>query len=239
MPRLPIAVIQNVANDGPGYFADWAERYDHSLQVVKVWAGEMVPTSIAGYAGLCVLGGPMSVNDELPHLRATEHLIREAIASDVPVLGHCLGGQLMASACGARIRRAPRQEIGWITIDAEAHPTALNWFGAERFEIFQWHGDSFELPVGAQLIASSEHCRHQAFSLGRLHLAMQFHCEITAEKIAAWTSSAEGQAEIAASDSPGVQSVTAIGAQTARLLPQSHRIAEAIYRRWASGLRHA
>jgi len=222
MPRLPIAVIQNVANDGPGHFADWAERHNHSLHLVKVWAGEAIPSRIDAYAGLCVLGGPMSVNDPLPHLRDTERLIREAIAADVPVLGHCLGGQLMASACGATIRRAPLAEIGWIDIDTHLGAAAQAWFGAERFPIFQWHGDSFDLPAGAQLLASSAYCRHQAFSLGTLHLAMQFHC-----------------AEIEASASPGVQPVAAIHSQTPELLPRSRQIADAIYTRWSHGLRRA
>lgn len=237
MARLPIAVIQNVPNDGPGHFADWADRHNHTLQIIRIWAGDAVPEQVAGFAGLCVLGGPMSVNDPLPHLRATEHLIRAAMAADVPVLGHCLGGQLLASACGATIRRAPHAEIGWVDIATHPATNANTWFGAERFPIFQWHGDSFDLPAGAQLLASSEHCRHQAFSVGSLHLAMQFHCEITADKITDWTTSAEGRAEIAASQSPGVQSVADIHSRTPSLLPQSQRVADAIYQRWALGLR--
>lgn len=239
MTRLPIAVIQNVPNDGPGHFADWADRHNHTLKIFRIWAGDALPDDVSGFAGLCVLGGPMSVNDPLPHLRATERLIRAAISADVPVLGHCLGGQLLASACGATIRRAPRAEIGWVDIATHPDTDAHAWFGAERFPIFQWHGDSFDLPDGAQLLASSEHCRHQAFSLGSVHLAMQFHCEITRDKITDWTHSSEGRAEIEASQSPAVQSIATIHSRTPDLLPHSQRIADAIYTRWSRGLRRA
>ncbi|GAA5184324.1 GMP synthase [Niveibacterium umoris] len=237
MRSKPIAVIQNVANDGPGHFANWAERQGHTLDIIEVWRGHAVPATIDSYAGLCVLGGPMSVNDDLAHLRDTERLIRAAMQAEVPVLGHCLGGQLMASALGARIRRAPQAEIGWIPIDAHAADAALEWFGTTQFPIFHWHSDSFDLPPGAVLLGTSPYCANQAFSIGEKHIAMQFHCEITTEKIAAWTTSHEGQAEIATHTSPGVQSIPGIHAATPSALPVSQQVAEAIYHRWSKNLR--
>lgn len=238
----PVAVIQNVSFDGPGFFAEFMGSAGLPMRVFRPYEGEALPASLDAYAGLCVLGGPMSVNDELPFLRATEALIREGIASDIPVIGHCLGGQLMASALGGRISDSPEAEIGWVDIDAVDPIAATAWFGSPRFPIFHWHGESFSLPAGAHWLARSDFCPHQAFALGELHLAMQFHCEITAAKIADWINGSDGRNEIAArkrgGPTPGVQTPETIRTTTELYLEQSRRTATHIYRRWSQNLRH-
>jgi len=130
-----------------------------------------------------VLGGPMNVDEEQKHpwLGPEKAFIRLCIDREVAVLGICLGGQLIARALGARVVRNAHKEIGWYDITraprAENHPLGKQW--PEKVEMFHWHGDTFELPRGAVLLASSEGCENQAFAWGDRVLALQFHCEFT------------------------------------------------------------
>ena len=233
----PVAVIQYAGNDGPGRFADYMAARRLPLRVFHAWNGDALPRSLDGFGGLCLLGGPMSVNDDLPFLRESEALIRAAIRDDVPVLGHCLGGQLMSSALGGRVTRAPQPEIGWIDIATHPHSNAAGWFGCVAFSIFQWHADTFSVPPGARHLAASAACENQAFACGELHLAMQFHCEITIEKIEDWIGSEAGRAEIAACAVASVQSPAQIRALTRERIAASLRTADHIYQRWTRNLR--
>jgi len=134
---------------------------------------------------LVVLGGPTSVNDEtgFPWLIEEKRFIRECIAAGKRVLGVCLGAQLVASALGARVYRNRFKEIGWFPIEAipPADPFAFSF--PASVEVFHWHGETFDLPVGAVRIARSEGCENQAFQLGRSVIGLQFHLEMTAESV--------------------------------------------------------
>lgn len=233
----PIAVIQNAHNDGPGHFGDFMAARRVPTRIFHAWIGEALPRTLDEFSGLCVLGGPMSVNDDLPFLRETETLVRCAMRDDVPVLGHCLGGQLMASALGGKVTRAGQPEIGWIDIVTRPQTAAADWFGADSFSIFHWHGDTFSVPAGAQHLATSASCENQAFACGTLHLAMQFHCEITADKIDDWIDSDVGRAEIAAHEVDSVQTHDRIRSLTRRHIAASLATAEHIYQRWMRNLR--
>ena len=233
----PVAVIQNALDDGPGHFGDFMTAQSVPMRVFHALYGEALPRMLDGFSGLCILGGPVSVNDDLPLLRETEALIRAAVRGDLPVLGHCLGGQLMASALGGKVTRAAQPEIGWIDIAALAQSAAMEWFGTDAFSIFQWHADTFSVPPGGQHLASSAACENQAFACGRLHLAMQFHCEITAVKIDAWIDSEVGRAEIALHAVDSVQTPAQIRALTQSRIAASLATAEHIYQRWMRGLR--
>jgi GMP synthase (glutamine-hydrolysing) len=228
----PVLILQYFWQDGTGFFETHLRARGRPWRLVRLYDGEAAPDELTGYGGLAILGGPMSVNDELPQLRAGEKRVAEALRRGVPVLGHCLGGQLLAKVAGAAVTRAPQVEIGWSQIEATASPLARHWFGAERFPMFQWHNESFGLPPGAELIATGAHCRHQAYALGRQHIGMQFHCEMDESKVELWLD-ANGQAEIAQhAASPGVQTPVRIRERTPALLPQSQKVAAAIYDRW-------
>jgi GMP synthase-like glutamine amidotransferase len=176
----------------------------------------------------------MSVNDDLPWIAQELALIRDAVACEVPVLGHCLGAQLMASALGGVVSGNPVKEIGWGEVAVADNKTARSWFGEVRnFQAFHWHGETYTLPEGAVHLMSGAHCVNQAFAIG-CHLALQCHIEMTAEMIANWC--AVGADEIAASDSVAVQSAQVIQNQTALRLPQLQRVAEQIYTQWLAGL---
>ena len=231
----PIAIFRHTPTEGPGNFADFLHERAIPWRLICIDAGDAVPQDINAYSGLVFMGGPMSVNDDLPWIPPVLALIRKAVALNVPVLGHCLGGQLMSKALGGVVTRNPVKEIGWGKATVSGNDTARAWFGGiHSFEAFHWHGETFSLPQGAVHLLSSAYCANQAFALGK-HLALQCHVEMTEAMIREWCN--VGKDEIAAaSGSPGVQTVAAMQAQMADKLPQLHAAARQLYQRWVAGL---
>jgi GMP synthase (glutamine-hydrolysing) len=174
-----------------------------------------VPRSIdwAGAAGLVVLGGPMNVDEVARHpfLRPEVEWIREAVAEGVPVLGVCLGSQLLAKALGARVYASGVKEIGWYEIEIRPEAAADPLFAGSgpRETVFQWHGDTFDLPEGAVHLAASPLCRHQAFRSGRSAWGLQFHVEMTPELVDDWLDDPDGREELAALDYVDPESIRA------------------------------
>ena len=183
----PVAIFRQAATEGPGYFATYLARHGVPWQLIRIDAGEPVPERAARFGGLVFMGGPMSVNDELPWIAPVLKLIRDARDAGVPTLGHCLGGQLIAKALGGVVTRNPVKEIGWGRVDVLLSGLAAEWFGAQlkSFDSFHWHGETFSIPPGATRIASSPYCENQAFVLGP-HLGMQCHVEMTPELVRTW-----------------------------------------------------
>jgi GMP synthase-like glutamine amidotransferase len=179
----------------------------------------------------------MSVNDDLPWIPKVLALIRDAYAKDIPLLGHCLGGQLMSKALGGVVTKNPVKELGWGEVKVADNDVARQWFGdIKEFDSFHWHGETFSLPQGAVPLLSSAHCVNQAFAIGK-HLAMQCHVEMTEQMIRAWCEA--GAEELAAgASSPAVQSATVMQAQMGGKLPRLHRVAAQLYQHWLRGLAH-
>ena len=176
----------------------------------------------------------MSVNDPLPWIDPVCALIRDAVAKNIPVIGHCLGGQLLAKALGGRAERMAVPEIGWHAITHTNSAAARAWLGhAPDATVYQWHQDSFvDLPPGAETLASSPACAHQAFAI-RQHLGMQFHIEITPAKIGAWLAQVGDSLEALAQAHPGsVQAIEAMHAATQRCQAGSEALARCIYGAW-------
>jgi GMP synthase-like glutamine amidotransferase len=234
--RADVLVLQHLDEDGPGVLGQWLDAQGASWHLRCAEAGEDYPDSVRGYRALAVLGGAWGANDERPSLRQAEALIREADALGLPVLGHCLGGQLLAKALGGRVATHPTPEIGWLPITHTGSVAAREWFGeASDAVVYQWHSDSFvELPPGAELLASSPACAHQAFAL-RQHLGMQFHIEVTPAKIQDWLKE-PGQAYPVnvLLHRHSVQDPASMNAATARYQSRSKAMAERIYRVWRS-----
>ncbi len=234
----PVVVFRFSQTEGPGYLGEFLTRKGILWTQLNVDAGDSVPEDINGYSGLVLMGGPMSVNDDLPWIPPLLQLIRQAVERDVPVLGHCLGGQLMSRALGGRVGRNPVKEIGWGGVSKAGLNPAPDWLGdlPSSFEVFQWHGETFSIPDGAERLLESAFCANQAFLLNDRHLGLQCHIEMTAAMIEAWCQA--GADEIAqAADSPAVQQPAAMRQDMAARLESLHRIADALYGKWIRGLR--
>jgi GMP synthase-like glutamine amidotransferase len=226
----PVLILQYMNIAGPAYLAGWLSGRGAAFEVRNAEADNGFPADLSCHAALAVLGGEMSANDELPALRRAEQLIREAMRDGKPVIGHCLGGQLMARALGARVVASPAPEIGWQPMQVLDDPEAEAWFGAPGpRRVCHWHFESFELPPGARLLAASEACPRQAFAIGP-HLAMQFHVEVDAATVERW--SRDDLNLEPRHDRRAVQTGEAMRAGVAQHLAAQQRLADRVYARW-------
>ena len=179
-----VLFIQHGEVDKPGLLADSLAEAGVAIEVLHAYAGEPVPESLEGFDGLALGGGAQSAwqDDEFPYLAAECRLVRAAAGEGKPVLGLCLGGQLMARACSAVVRRAERRELGFFPVTlapGAAGDPLMRHFPAE-FAATHWHGDVFEIPAGGERLASSAMTPNQAFRMGRGFYGFQFHPEMTA-----------------------------------------------------------
>ncbi len=234
---LPVAIFRHAPVEGPGYFAIFLEQHGIPWRLIAIDAGESVPPAVDGFSGLCFMGGPMSVNDPLPWIESVCALIRGAVARDVPVIGHCLGGQLMSKALGGEVTRNPVREIGWGTAGGEDNAIARHWLGSfagNPGTVFHWHGETFSIPPGATRLLASTHCANQMFAIGP-HLAMQCHVEMTPEMIAAWCAQ-WGDEVLARADRPSVQLPEVMKQEIPERLPAMRQLSEQLYSVWIQGL---
>jgi GMP synthase-like glutamine amidotransferase len=244
----PVAVVQHSPEAGPGYFAAWLAQQRIDMRLIRIDQGETVPARADAFSGLCFMGGPMSVNDPLPWIAQELALIRNADARGIPVVGHCLGGQLLARALGGTVTRNPVKEIGWGRLRVTDADTARTWLGpgqTDEPEFFQWHGDAFSLPPGAVNFLASDLCANQAFVIerrGYAHLGLQFHCEMTPALVKEWATDPEGVAEIIEerhrTGGPGVADPDAMLRELDSRTRRMNALAGRLYERWARGLSH-
>ena len=242
--KRPVAILQHHGDVGPGYFEDWLREHRIDYCLLRIDEGEPVPESPAGYAGICSLGGPMAVYDPLPWIGPELALLRGAVGAGVPVIGHCLGGQMLARALGAAVTRNPVKEIGWGKVTVTQPQMAREWLGpvGGEIEMFQWHGDSFAAPARATNFLASRWCENQAFVIehgGVAHIGMQFHCEATPEIVRNWSGDDtwydEVQAERSATGGPAVQDAEAMQEDLEARCAAMHALAARIYARWWRG----
>jgi len=186
---MSILVLQHIACEGPGLLAPILEARGLSLRTAHLGKDGPVP-DVASYQGLVVLGGPMNVDEEerYPFLRDEVRAIQQALRLGVPILGVCLGAQLLAKALGARVYPAREKEIGFsrVRLTEEGGRDPLFRTQGQFMTVFQWHGDTFDLPRGAVNLAASAVCPHQAFRYGRSAYGLQFHLEVTPGMVASW-----------------------------------------------------
>ena len=182
-----ILAFRHVAFEHLGRISDSLTSHDLECEYIDLPSGS-APPDIERAAGLIFMGGPMSANDEEPYIWQEIEIIRRAVSFGKPILGVCLGAQLIAKALGARVFPNPVKEIGWYPVhwtDAAAGDPLLHGLSGSD-TVFHWHGETFDLPRGAELLASSELCRHQAYRVGTNIYGLQFHLEVTPEMIADW-----------------------------------------------------
>lgn len=185
---MTVVVLQHVEVEGPGRIAAALDRAALTWRTIMPGEGLPVPVGPAGIEGLVVMGGPMGVGDSAdhPYLEREKDLIADCVAADVPVLGICLGAQLLAATLGAHVRPGPGLELGWlpVTLTPESGDDPL-FAGAPRlFDALHWHGDVFDLPSGSVHLASSEQTGVQAFRHGRSAYGLLFHLEADVEQVA-------------------------------------------------------
>ncbi len=228
----PIAIFRLYRIEGPGYLATILDSHSIPWKLIKIDAGESFPCSPEQFSGLVFMGGAMSANDNFPWITSALALIKQAIRHDIPVLGHCLGGQLMSKALGGKVKRSAIKEIGWGKVAVANNPVASKWFGSlNDFESFHWHGEFFTLPDGATRLLSSKFCENQAFAIGS-HLGMQCHVEMTEKMVKIWYEAGAG--EIADSAGPGVQSLEAAQKNLASRISALNMVARHLYLKWIS-----
>jgi len=191
------AVIRHVPHEGLGLI----EKSLTSAEIgYKYFHPTRLPGSLDDFNYLIIMGGPWSLYENYPWLEPETKLIRRAVETDLPVLGICLGAQLIAAALGANVMPCDSKEIGWypLKLTAAGLEDPLLSCLSHNETVFQWHGDTFEVPEGAKLLASSPFCDHQAFRYGKATYALQFHLEVTPFIIEEWLQVPENQAEISA-----------------------------------------
>ena len=218
--------FRHVPFEGFGRIQPALERHGILLQAVDLYQDPDQPLAWDAADGLLFMGGPMSANDDLPFLRRELDLIASAAAAGTPMLGVCLGSQLIAKALGGAVYKNPVKEIGWAPLHwtPAAREDALFRDLASSEPVFHWHGETFDLPPGAAWLAYSDACRHQAFRVGSNVYGLQFHLEVTPGMIADWLSQ-----ELNAADLRQVRSPIDPHAHAGRLA----ELAGQVFSRWA------
>ena len=226
----PLTVFRHISCEGPGYLAEVLDRQTIPYRLIKIDTNEPVPDSIEDSAGLVFMGGPMSVNDSLPWIEQELALIRIAQDKGLPVLGHCLGGQLIARALGGTISTNPVKEIGWHPVRNAGTPAADDWLRDIPAEptLFHWHGETFSIPEGAELILENDNCAQQAFAIGNT-LALQCHVEMTAPMVSEWAALYKDELQAC---SATVQSAEQMTVQLTERISAAQQVADKLYQRW-------
>jgi GMP synthase-like glutamine amidotransferase len=186
VPRKVLA-FRHVPFESLGMIADSLDEHEITCEYVDLYRDARSPDARAA-DGLIFMGGPMSANDDLPYIRQELELIGEAFSRGLPILGVCLGSQLIAKALGARVYQNGVPEIGWYPVDwtAAAARDRLHQGLSAPETVFHWHGETFDLPPGAELLASSDVCRNQAYRVGANVYGLQYHLEVTPEMLEDW-----------------------------------------------------
>lgn len=183
-------ILQNASHEGAGTIEDYFKKNNIAYTTVDLSKkGYKIPDP-SGYNALIVMGGPMNVyeTDEFPYLIEEEKIIKTAIERNYLVLGICLGAQMMAKALGAKVTKGKTKEIGWYDINLTEDGIEDKTLGqlGNKVKVFQWHGDTFDIPSGAVRLAGSELFPNQAFRYGKRAYALQFHLEVTEDIIKNW-----------------------------------------------------
>jgi GMP synthase (glutamine-hydrolysing) len=227
-----VLVLQHHPVENLGVIAEALASAALAWQYVRAFAGQPIPSDMKGAGGLVIMGGPMGVyeQDRYPFLREEMRLIEAAIKQGKPVLGVCLGSQLLAATLGAKVTKGPGREIGWYPVRQRtaARDDRLFRDVPQSFVALHWHGDVFEFPAGAVALASSDKTECQAFRYGDKAYGLVFHIESTAEIVAGMVGAFAAELEEAAVDGEK------IAADAERYLPGLSSVAETVFGHWAA-----
>ncbi|MCS7173657.1 MAG: gamma-glutamyl-gamma-aminobutyrate hydrolase family protein [Armatimonadetes bacterium] len=229
-----VLVVQHAEVEAPGLLGEVLRARGHGLRVLHPYRGDPIPKPPLMAAGLVLLGGPMGVyeQDRYPFLRAELQLLEDAVSQGKPVLGVCLGSQLLAAALGAQVRPGPGLELGWHPVRLEAAAAEDPLFAGlpRSFWAFHWHGDVFDLPDGAIWLARSERTLYQAFRYGEGAYGLLFHLEVTEAMVRAMVRAFPQDLERAGIDPEAVSS------EAERYAPALRDLGLRVFGRWAEHL---
>jgi GMP synthase (glutamine-hydrolysing) len=235
-----ILVFQHIACEPPGAYEAVLRACGATMERVELDEGEAVPDWRA-FDAIIAMGGPMSVNDEtaLPWLVEEKRVIAEAVRSGVPYWGVCLGSQLLAASLGARVYRGPRPEVGLlpVSLTPAGHTDPVFRHAPAELLTLQWHGDTFDVPEGGVLLASSPLYRAQAFRWGPLAYGLQFHLEVSADLAREWAKVPAYARDLEAVLGPG--SLARLIDDLARCATRINDYGRLIFERWLDGVERA
>ncbi len=238
IPMRPIAVICFTLNEHPAYFTQWLNASSLPWELYRLSAGDLPPTDARKFAGIGLMGGQASANDPGIMNSPVMPLLHSALGWDVPIIGHCLGSQLLAKALGAKIAQAQTPEIGWYDVEI-CDEEALKWFGQrQRFRPFQWHYEEFELPPNTRHVltcADQPLGKNQAFTFNDLHIGLQCHVEVDRAQLELWCRVCRHL--LPDHSDATCQSAVDILEYADEQIRALRPIADAVYTRWTQGFR--
>lgn len=230
----PIRIFRHVSCEGSSYLDTFLDRNNVPYEVICVDKGITMPQTFDDISGLVFMGGAMNVTDSLHWINEEKELIRKAIDKNIPIMGICLGAQLMSAALGGKITHDPNMEIGWHKVEPDIKNIDYEWLNElpENFIPFHWHADTFSIPEGATALLHSKCRRNQAFSINN-SIAMQFHLEMTTEMVEEWVRLFKSDLK---NGYPCVQNSHEIISNIEERIAALHHCADIFYGKWIKGL---
>jgi GMP synthase-like glutamine amidotransferase len=227
----PVLILQHDSAQRPGQLLTHLTQSGLDTRIVMPDHGDAVPRRAGDYSGIVLLGSNRSVNEPLGWIDDELALVRRALAADVPLLGHCFGGQMLARALGARVGRCGFANIGWSRL--QVTPAGRPLLQAQEVTAFNWHYETFQIPARARRLLYGQHCLNKGFSIGP-HLAFQCHFEVDEDIIRDWCR--QSADELARVEGPAVQPPSLILQDLPQRVAELHRIAKRVYSEWTSRL---
>jgi GMP synthase-like glutamine amidotransferase len=195
-----ILIIKHVSNEGPGLIRTFFEDQGWPVELVDFSNGDVLPNNFDSIAAVVMLGGPMNVYEEEKYtfLKKEDDFITRLLIEEIPFLGVCLGAQLLAKSCQGRVFKSRSEEIGWYTVHMtiEGRQDTLFYGLPTHLTVFQWHGDTFEIPEGGTLLVQGKTCKNQAFKIGQYAYGLQFHIEVTHDMVMEWMQDQDDKADV-------------------------------------------
>lgn len=229
----PVRIFRHVVCEGPGYLGTFLERKNIPYDVICIDEDITVPQSLDDVSGLVFMGGSMNVTDPLQWISDEKKLIRNAINKNIPVMGICLGAQLMSAALGGEITHDPYMEIGWHAVKPDSEHYDNEWLKdlPQEFIPFHWHADTFSIPEGATALLHSDCRKNQAFTI-KNSIAIQFHLEMTIEMIEKWVYLFKSDLD---NKYPCVQKSDDIILNLEQKIDTLHQYADIFFAKWIKG----